>query len=123
MIDKKLTKFELWLIYFHFIICSLMIKSMIGEGKIVPSEVTVKLLQKAMEESGNDKFLIDGFPRNDENRAAFEAVVSFLSHLFPLLSTCLNFIFVVLRREYIVQWYVQIIVSKLLFFGKRLLFF
>ncbi|MCO5583596.1 hypothetical protein L7F22_037509 [Adiantum nelumboides] len=49
-----------------------MIQSMIKEGKIVPSEVTVKLLQKAMLNSGNDKFLIDGFPRNDENRSAFE---------------------------------------------------
>lgn len=51
-----------------------MIQTMIKEGKIVPSEVTIKLLQKAMQESGNDKFLIDGFPRNEENRAAFEAV-------------------------------------------------
>lgn len=53
-----------------------MIQNMIKEGKIVPSEVTIKLLQKAMLESSNDKFLIDGFPRNEENRAAFEAVVS-----------------------------------------------
>ncbi|CAD5183400.1 unnamed protein product [Musa acuminata subsp. malaccensis] len=51
-----------------------MISSMIKEGKIVPSEVTVELLQKAMLESGNDKFLIDGFPRNEENRATFENV-------------------------------------------------
>ncbi|XP_044491924.1 UMP-CMP kinase 3-like isoform X2 [Mangifera indica] len=51
-----------------------MIQNMIKEGKIVPSEVTIKLLQKAMLESGNDKFLIDGFPRNEENRAAFEVV-------------------------------------------------
>ncbi|OMO65648.1 Adenylate kinase [Corchorus capsularis] len=51
-----------------------MIKNMMNEGQIVPSEVTIKLLQKAMVESGNDKFLIDGFPRNEENRAAFEAV-------------------------------------------------
>lgn len=51
-----------------------MIHNTIKEGKIVPSEVTVKLLQKAMNESGNDKFLIDGFPRNEENRASFEAV-------------------------------------------------
>ncbi|KAJ4825854.1 UMP-CMP kinase 3 [Turnera subulata] len=51
-----------------------MIQNMIKEGKIVPSEVTIKLLQKAMQGSGNDKFLIDGFPRNEENRAAFEAV-------------------------------------------------
>ncbi|KAL5973686.1 bifunctional uridylate/adenylate kinase [Asimina triloba] len=51
-----------------------MIQNMIQEGKIVPSEVTVKLLQRAMQESENDKFLIDGFPRNEENRAAFENV-------------------------------------------------
>ncbi|KAM0945541.1 putative phosphotransferase with a phosphate group as acceptor [Dioscorea sansibarensis] len=51
-----------------------MIQNMIKEGKIVPSEVTIKLLQRAMRESGNDKFLIDGFPRNEENRAAFEEV-------------------------------------------------
>ncbi|KAK4488578.1 hypothetical protein RD792_004344 [Penstemon davidsonii] len=51
-----------------------MIQNMIKEGKIVPSEVTIKLLQRAIEENGNDKFLIDGFPRNEENRAAFESV-------------------------------------------------
>ncbi|WOL17448.1 UMP-CMP kinase 4-like [Canna indica] len=51
-----------------------MISNMIKEGKIVPAEVTINLLQKAMLESGNDKFLIDGFPRNEENRAAFENV-------------------------------------------------
>jgi len=48
-----------------------MIQNMIKEGKIV----TIKLLQKAILDSGNDKFLIDGFPRNEENRAAFENVV------------------------------------------------
>ncbi|KAK9743382.1 hypothetical protein RND81_03G235600 [Saponaria officinalis] len=52
-----------------------MIQTMIKEGKIVPSEVTVKLLQRAMEECGNDKFLIDGFPRNNENREAFESLI------------------------------------------------
>ncbi|KAJ6799720.1 UMP-CMP kinase 3-like [Iris pallida] len=51
-----------------------MIQNMIKEGKIVPSEVTIKLLHKAMLDSGNDRFLIDGFPRNEENRAAFENV-------------------------------------------------
>lgn len=63
-----------------------MIQNMMNEGKIVPSEVTIKLLQKAMVESGNDKFLIDGFPRNEENRAAFEAVVRlfFLVILFGI---------------------------------------
>lgn len=53
-----------------------MIENMIKEGKIVPAEVTVKLLQKAMDESENDKFLIDGFPRNLDNRLCFERVVS-----------------------------------------------
>ncbi|GFP90461.1 ump-cmp kinase 3, partial [Phtheirospermum japonicum] len=55
-----------------------MIQNMIKEGKIVPSEVTIKLLQRAILENGNDKFLIDGFPRNEENRAAFESVVCLL---------------------------------------------
>ncbi|GMP44148.1 hypothetical protein CsSME_00013211 [Camellia sinensis var. sinensis] len=49
-----------------------MIQNMIKE-KIVPSEVTIKLLQRAMQENANDKFLIDGFPCNEENRAAFES--------------------------------------------------
>lgn len=37
------------------------------EGKIVPSYVTVKLLDNAMKASPVKKFLIDGFPRNAEN--------------------------------------------------------
>lgn len=50
-----------------------MVADMIKDGKIVPSHVTNGLLENAMNTSGKDKFLIDGFPRNDENRAAFEA--------------------------------------------------
>jgi UMP-CMP kinase len=50
-----------------------MVADMIKDGKIVPSHVTNGLLENAMTNSGRDKFLIDGFPRNDENRAAFEA--------------------------------------------------
>ncbi|KAJ6722563.1 NUCLEOTIDE KINASE [Salix koriyanagi] len=64
-----------------------MIQDMIKEGKIVPSEVTIKLLQKAMQDSGNDKFLIDGFPRNEENRAAFEAVTK-IEPAFVLFFDC-----------------------------------
>ncbi|KAL2536679.1 UMP-CMP kinase 3 [Forsythia ovata] len=64
-----------------------MIQNMIKEGKIVPSEVTIKLLQRAMQESGNDKFLIDGFPRNEENRAAFESVTGILPE-FVLFFDC-----------------------------------
>ncbi|KAL5569979.1 hypothetical protein UlMin_026554 [Ulmus minor] len=52
-----------------------MILTTIREGKIVPSQVTVKLIQKAMESNENNKFLIDGFPRTEENRIAFERIV------------------------------------------------
>ena len=69
-----------------------MIQNMIKEGKIVPAEVTVKLLQKAMEKSDNDKFLIDGFPRNDDNRKCFEDVVC--SSSFMLLVCAYIYIYV-----------------------------
>ncbi|XP_052211614.1 UMP-CMP kinase 3-like isoform X2 [Diospyros lotus] len=64
-----------------------MIENMIKEGKIVPSEVTVKLLERAMQQSGNEKFLIDGFPRNEENRAAFETVTG-IQPKFVLFFDC-----------------------------------
>ncbi|KAJ6730002.1 NUCLEOTIDE KINASE [Salix viminalis] len=84
--------FALDLITEHLVILFLvvyrtMIQNMIKEGKIVPSEVTIKLLQKAMHESENDKFLIDGFPRNEENRAAFEAVTK-IEPAFVLFFDC-----------------------------------
>ncbi|KAG0625664.1 hypothetical protein M758_2G071900 [Ceratodon purpureus] len=52
----------------------IMIDNMMKEGKIVPAEVTVKLLEKAMKKSNNDKFLIDGFPRSLDNRELFDSV-------------------------------------------------
>ncbi|KAF0902565.1 hypothetical protein E2562_018061 [Oryza meyeriana var. granulata] len=64
-----------------------MIDTIIKEGKIVPSEVTIKLLQEAIIKSGNDKFIIDGFPRNEENRAAFESVIN-ISPEFVLFFDC-----------------------------------
>lgn len=62
-------------------IFSTMILDTIKEGRIVPSEVTVKLIKKTIESSDNYKFLIDGFPRSEENRIAFEHIVSFFSPL------------------------------------------
>jgi UMP-CMP kinase len=55
-----------------------MISEMIKQGKIVPSEVTVGLLKKAMFERnpGKTKFLIDGFPRNEENNSRWEEQLS-----------------------------------------------
>ncbi|OMO75785.1 Adenylate kinase [Corchorus olitorius] len=51
-----------------------MIQDLKKEGKLVPSDVVVKLLQQAMQRSNNKKFLIDGFPRNEENRVLAENV-------------------------------------------------
>ena len=47
------------------------INSCIKDGKIVPAEITVRLLKEAMEkeylEHNVDKFVIDGFPRDLQN--------------------------------------------------------
>jgi UMP-CMP kinase len=63
-----------------------MILDTIREGRIVPSDVTIKLIQKEMESSDNHKFLIDGFPRSEENRIAFERIVSFSPKYFLYLN-------------------------------------
>lgn len=52
------------------------VAEMIRNGVIVPAEITVGLLQKAMAESGKSKILIDGFPRNASNRDTFLKMVS-----------------------------------------------
>ena len=53
-----------------------MVADMIANGQIVPSSVTVNLLKGAIAAakaaSGARKFLVDGFPRNAENRDAWE---------------------------------------------------
>jgi len=49
------------------------IASIIAEGKIVCSEITVRLLKQAMSQR-RGPFLVDGFPRSLQNLAAFEAV-------------------------------------------------
>merc|ERR1711936_376126 len=36
-------------------------------GTIVPVEITYSLLERAMTESDKNDFLIDGFPRNEDN--------------------------------------------------------
>jgi hypothetical protein len=53
-----------------------LILDIIKEGRIVPSEITVELIRKAMETSSANKVLIDGFPRCEENRITFERIVS-----------------------------------------------
>lgn len=55
-----------------------MIESYIREGKIVPVEVTVNLIRKAMEKAapgGGGHFLVDGFPRNFDNLEGWTRVM------------------------------------------------
>jgi adenylate kinase family enzyme len=42
------------------------------EGKLVPSELSVKLIRKAIAINGVRRYLIDGFPRNKENWKVFQ---------------------------------------------------
>ena len=48
------------------------------EGKIVPVEITVNLIKKAMKKQGwnTKKFLIDGFPRNQDNVDGWNRVIA-----------------------------------------------
>lgn len=62
-----------------------LIKTYIREGKIVPMEITVKLLSNAIEKiiedqktegkAGIPRFLIDGFPRKQDQADYFESTV------------------------------------------------
>jgi len=65
-----------------------MINNYIVEGKIVPAEVTVRLLLKAMENSGRDKFLIDGFPRDIGNLKCWEENAAHVDVDFLLFLDC-----------------------------------
>ncbi|KAK3131413.1 hypothetical protein QOZ80_6AG0506150 [Eleusine coracana subsp. coracana] len=53
-----------------------MIKNLMHQRKLVPSEIIVKLLLKAMLQSGSDRFPVDGFPRNEENHQAYEKIIN-----------------------------------------------
>ena len=54
-----------------------LINQIILEGKIVPVEITVNLIKKAMQKNGwnEKKFLIDGFPRNQDNKDGWDLVM------------------------------------------------
>lgn len=71
-----------------------MILETITKGKIVSSEVTVKLLKRTIESNETDRFLIDGFPRSEENRVAYEQIVSYITTSFPLYFNNLNILFI-----------------------------
>lgn len=52
-----------------------LIEGYIKEGKLVPVEITVKLIQQAMKDLGGDRYLVDVFPRSIENMQGWERVV------------------------------------------------
>ena len=53
-----------------------LISSFIREGKIVPVDITVGLIKKAMEASEKTCFLIDGFPRSQDNIDGWNRVIN-----------------------------------------------
>ncbi|KAG8230174.1 hypothetical protein J437_LFUL006106 [Ladona fulva] len=53
-----------------------LIEDYIRNGKIVPVEITCSLLKDAMEKSGREHFLIDGFPRSDDNLRGWNRAMS-----------------------------------------------
>lgn len=52
-----------------------LIENYIREGQIVPVEITIRLIKKAMQDSGSTLFLIDGFPRNFDNLQGWQSVM------------------------------------------------
>ncbi|KAL4235491.1 cytidine monophosphate (UMP-CMP) kinase 1 [Mactra antiquata] len=76
------------------------IEGHIRNGTIVPVQITCSLLRRAMEDSGKNNFLIDGFPRNKDNldgwNKAMEGVADVKMVLFfdctekTCIDRCLN---------------------------------
>lgn len=67
------------------------IEGHITNGTIVPVEITCSLLKKAMELSGKQNFLIDGFPRNKDNLEGWHRVMNAVAIVkFVLYFTCVE---------------------------------
>lgn len=64
-----------------------LINEYIREGKIVPVEITCNLLKKAMELNGWEKhrYLIDGFPRSQDNLDGWNEVMGEFVNISHLL--------------------------------------
>ena len=50
-------------------------QALMKEGKLVPTEVTLGLIRKAMAQAEQNMFIIDGFPRAVDQGEAFEAAI------------------------------------------------
>ncbi|XP_064617140.1 UMP-CMP kinase 2-like [Liolophura sinensis] len=65
------------------------IETHIQNGSIVPVEITCALLKRAMETSGKQNFLIDGFPRNENNLFGWEKEMKHVAFVkFVLFFNC-----------------------------------
>ncbi|KAJ8039998.1 UMP-CMP kinase [Holothuria leucospilota] len=66
-----------------------LIEHCIVEGKIVPSEITVRLIDNAMKKSSSQKFVVDGYPRNEDNLTGWERLMGSKVNLkFVLFFEC-----------------------------------
>ena len=69
-----------------------LIRAKMQAGEIVPSSITVRLLEEAMAKAfastGSKRFLIDGFPRNHENIDAWEETMKAHTVRFVLNFEC-----------------------------------
>ncbi|PSN55220.1 UMP-CMP kinase [Blattella germanica] len=66
-----------------------LIEEAIKNGKIVPVEITCSLIEAAMERSESNKFLIDGFPRNQNNLDGWnKQMAPHVNLLFVLFFEC-----------------------------------
>ncbi|XP_062507349.1 UMP-CMP kinase-like [Corticium candelabrum] len=67
-----------------------LIESHIKVGSIVPVEITINLIKKAMQKNGDkNRFVIDGFPRNENNYEGWEKHMNGAADLkFVLLLDC-----------------------------------
>lgn len=69
-----------------------LINDYIKQGQIVPVEITVKLLKKAIQKNadeGSQNFLVDGFPRNADNLAGWKKEMDgYADVLFVLFFDC-----------------------------------
>ncbi|KAJ7254937.1 hypothetical protein O6H91_Y416700 [Diphasiastrum complanatum] len=63
------------------------IQNIIKEGKIVPSQVTVNLLNRAMQDGSSRVLLVDGFPRSEENRVVYDKLIG-IDPQFVLFLDC-----------------------------------
>lgn len=69
-----------------------LIQARISSGQLVPSSVTCKLIQNAMDEcyksQGVQRFLVDGYPRSAENQSVWEEQVHNATVEFVLFLEC-----------------------------------